>query len=57
MDNPADIVWQPVKRTDVAWNFEKFLISPSGELVKRYSRYFPTGDLEEDIEELIQQQQ
>ena len=55
MDDPADIIWQPIKRSDIAWNFEKFLISPAGQVVKRYSRYFPTGDVENDIVELLNQ--
>lgn len=49
LGNPQLITWSPVRRSDVAWNFEKFLISPSGVPVKRFSRYFQTCDVEEDI--------
>jgi len=53
LGNPKFINWAPVKRNDISWNFEKFLIGPDGTPVRRYSRYFPTSDLEEDIRKLI----
>jgi len=53
MGDPKFIIWKPVKRSDISWNFEKFLISPSGEPVKRYSRYFLTSNVEEDIKKLL----
>merc|ERR1711907_501461 len=34
------VLWTPVSRSDVAWNFEKFLIGPDGAFVNRYSRFF-----------------
>jgi len=46
-------LWTPVTRSDIAWNFEKFLIGPDGEPVKRYSRYFPTADIAADIDALL----
>ena len=45
--------WSPVTRTDIAWNFEKFLFDKNGVLVKRYSRYYPTGDIKKDISALL----
>jgi glutathione peroxidase len=45
--------WSPVTRTDVAWNFEKFLFSKDGELVKRYSRYYSTEAIAADIQKLL----
>ena len=39
MANPQFFIWRPVKRSDIAWNFEKFLIGPDGTPLKRYSRY------------------
>ena len=30
-------LWTPVARSDIAWNFEKFLVGPDGKLIKRYS--------------------
>lgn len=53
MTNPMFIIWNPVKRNDISWNFEKFLIGPDGEPYKRYSRNFLTIDLEADIKELL----
>ncbi|KAG7215063.1 hypothetical protein INR49_022810 [Caranx melampygus] len=38
MTDPKLIMWSPVCRNDVAWNFEKFLVGPDGEPFKRYSR-------------------
>lgn len=53
MTDPKFIIWSPVCRTDISWNFEKFLVSPSGEPYKRYSRNFLTIDIEADIQELL----
>jgi len=47
------VLWTPVARSDIAWNFEKFLIGPDGALVKRYSRYFDTNKIAEDIDALL----
>jgi glutathione peroxidase len=46
-------LWTPVARSDIAWNFEKFLLDKDGNLVKRYSRYYPTADIGKDIEALL----
>ncbi|KAG7478003.1 hypothetical protein MATL_G00075800 [Megalops atlanticus] len=53
MSDPKFIIWSPVCRNDVAWNFEKFLIGPNGEPFKRYSRRFLTSDIEGDIKKLL----
>jgi len=53
MDHPSSIIWKPVKRSDISWNFEKFLVGPDGLPVKRYSKSFLTADIEDDIEELL----
>jgi len=45
--------WSPVTRTDTAWNFEKFLCDRDGQLVKRYSRFYPTEKIAEDIAKLL----
>uniref|UniRef100_A0A9L0J329 Glutathione peroxidase n=1 Tax=Equus asinus TaxID=9793 RepID=A0A9L0J329_EQUAS len=55
MTDPKFITWSPVCRNDVAWNFEKFLVGPDGVPVRRYSRRFPTIDIEPDIEALLTQ--
>jgi len=53
LGHPKFINWSPVKRSDIAWNFEKFVISPDGTPVKRYSRYFHTSQIEDEIRALI----
>ena len=47
------IIWKPVKRSDIAWNFEKFLIGKDGNAVKRYSKSFQTIHISKDIETLL----
>merc|ERR1712107_472806 len=49
MANPQFFIWKPVKRSDIAWNFEKFLVGPDGTPLKRYSRNFLTSDIASDI--------
>lgn len=53
MSNPQFFIWKPVKRTDISWNFEKFLIGPDGKLVERFGRYFPTADLKPHIQKAL----
>lgn len=53
MADPKFIIWSPVKRSDISWNFEKFLVNRDGIPVKRYSRRFPTADIARDIESLL----
>lgn len=55
MTDPKLIIWSPVCRNDVSWNFEKFLIGPDGVPFKRYSRRFLTIDIEGDIKKLLSQ--
>ena len=52
-DDVQAVLWTPVARSDIAWNFEKFLVGPDGAPVKRYSRYFDTNDIAADIEALL----
>jgi len=47
------VLWTPVARSDIAWNFEKFLVGPDGAPVKRYSRYFDTNEIAADIDALL----
>ncbi|KAJ8409353.1 hypothetical protein AAFF_G00235510 [Aldrovandia affinis] len=53
MGDPKCIIWSPVCRNDVSWNFEKFLIGPDGKPFKRYSRRFLTSDIDGDIKQLL----
>lgn len=41
------------KESDILWNFEKFLIDRSGNVVKRFSPATEPSDLEKDIEDLL----
>jgi glutathione peroxidase len=52
-DTTTVATWSPVTRNDIAWNFEKFLFDKEGNLVKRYSRYYPTLDIKKDIDALL----
>lgn len=53
MGDPKFIIWKPVRRSDIAWNFEKFLVNSEGNAVKRYSKSFQTAHVSKDIETLI----
>lgn len=55
ISDPKLIIWSPVCRNDVAWNFEKFLIGPDGVPFKRYSSRFLTSSIESDIKKLLSQ--
>uniref|UniRef100_A0A8C5ERL7 Glutathione peroxidase 1 n=1 Tax=Gouania willdenowi TaxID=441366 RepID=A0A8C5ERL7_GOUWI len=57
MNDPKSIIWSPVCRNDISWNFEKFLVGPDGEPYKRYSRRFLTSNIEADIKELLKRVQ
>jgi len=47
------VLWSPVARSDIAWNFEKFLVDAEGKAYKRYSRFFDTNKIADDIEKLL----
>lgn len=47
-------LWTPVTRSDIAWNFEKFLIAPDGSLSQRYHRYFLVDDIASDIDSMLE---
>lgn len=51
--NTMPIQWSPVRRSDITWNFEKFLINQDGKPVKRYSPKFENADIAADIEALL----
>lgn len=52
--NDKSVLWAPISRSDIGWNFEKFLVGPSGKFVKRYSRYYIIDDIASDIDPLLQ---
>lgn len=47
------VLWTPVARSDIAWNFEKFLVDKEGKCIKRYSRYHDTNSIAADIDALM----
>ncbi|XP_037087995.1 glutathione peroxidase 1-like [Pollicipes pollicipes] len=53
--DPRLVIWAPLERSDIAWNFEKFLIGPDGKPFRRYSKKFETIHIEEDIKTLVNQ--
>lgn len=46
-------LWAPLRRSDISWNFEKFLVNQNGRPVRRYSPKFETENVAEDIEALL----
>jgi len=46
-------LWTPVARSDIAWNFEKFLVGPDGNVVERFSRFHDTNSIASDIDALL----
>ena len=52
-DDTTVVTWAPVSRTDLSWNFEKFLCDADGVPVRRYSRYFATAEIARDLEVLL----
>lgn len=53
ISNKSVVLWNPIRTTDIEWNFEKFLIDHRGNPVKRYSEASPPYGWEHDIKELI----
>jgi len=54
ISNPNLIIWSPIQRSDIAWNFEKFLIGKDGTPLKRYSKSYITKDIASDIEKYLE---
>jgi len=59
-DNPKTLmvhtdnfIWTPVCRSDISWNFEKFIVRADGVPFRRYSPKYETRLVQKDIEELI----
>jgi len=51
--NNTYVAWSPVTRSDIAWNFEKFLIDSSGKVAQRYHRYHLIDNISPDIDALL----
>ncbi|XP_033110042.1 glutathione peroxidase 1-like [Anneissia japonica] len=48
-----EITWSPVNKSDIMWNFEKFLVGPDGLPVRRYTVRTRASALGYDIEQQI----
>ncbi|KAB7499352.1 Glutathione peroxidase 1, partial [Armadillidium nasatum] len=53
MTNPDYIIWSPVERSDVSWNFEKFLIDKKGQPIIRYGAKYEPIKVADEIAKLI----
>ena len=53
MPDPKLITWSPLKRTDIASNFEKFLVDQKGIASWRYSASFPVAEISGDLSALL----
>lgn len=53
LDVSQPLLYAPLRRSDITWNFEKFLINQDGVPVKRYSPKYLTEDIAADIETLL----
>lgn len=53
ISSASRITWSPIKRNDIAWNFEKFLLNTEGVPVHRYSHKFPVAQIKDDITALL----
>lgn len=53
MKDSQSVIWSPVCRYDITWNFEKFLIGKDGVPLKRFSRYYETKNIAPDIKQLL----
>ncbi|XP_061196058.1 glutathione peroxidase 2-like [Saccostrea echinata] len=49
----SEISWQPVCRSDVSWNYEKFLVSHDGQPIKRYNHKTATEIIKRDLESAL----
>lgn len=52
-DDTTVSLWSPVARSDIAWNFEKFLLDANGTPVKRYSRYYEIKNIAKDVDAMM----
>lgn len=51
--NPRESFWQPIQVNDITWNFEKFIISPSGVPLYRFRPKVEPFDMKDLMKLLI----
>ncbi|XP_059171952.1 epididymal secretory glutathione peroxidase-like [Physella acuta] len=52
--NPRESFWQPIKISDLVWNFEKFILSPTGVPLFRFRPEVEPLDIEEVLTALFE---
>ncbi|GAA6074893.1 glutathione peroxidase 3, partial [Tachysurus ichikawai] len=50
------LFWEPLKVTDIKWNFEKFLVGPDGKPLMRWFPRVNVSEVRADIIKLIKEQ-
>lgn len=48
-----DYFWDPIRTTDITWNFEKFLVDTNGQLIKRYEPAVDPNNIRDDIDAVL----
>ena len=51
--DPSKRFYNPIRTTDITWNFEKFLIDHNGNPRKRYAPGFKPQNMRDDIKNLV----
>ena len=52
--DPAKLYWNPIRNSDLTWNFDKFLIRPDGTPYKRYDATVTPPEIMEDIQTVLE---
>lgn len=51
----ARLFWEPLKISDIKWNFEKFLVGPDGKPVMRWHPHVNVSEVRADIHKYLLQ--
>jgi len=54
--DPSNLYYKPLKKSDVRWNWEKFLITKSGKPFMRYDPGTKPDEIKNDVMFLLQQE-
>ncbi|KAK5865024.1 hypothetical protein PBY51_016220 [Eleginops maclovinus] len=49
LGDPSRLFWEPMKLTDIKWNFEKFLVGPDGKPVMRWHPSIGISQVRADV--------
>lgn len=52
-DPHGRLFWQPIKLTDIKWNFEKFLVGPDGKPVMRWHPSVSMASVRDDVRKYL----